>query len=116
MTISRYRAILAISTIVVTLVGCASEPIPAGPDTYMLSDTGAWSWSSGSGLKGDLLIQANKYCLAQGKQMMPVSTQSNDGSFSTFGHAEIQFRCLAANDPALQPPELMPTQRIEITN
>lgn len=102
--------------LIIPLIGCTSDPISVGPNTYMLSDTGAWSWSSGSGLKGDLFIKANKYCQAQGKQLMPVSTHSSDASFSTFGHAEIQFQCLAPNDPALQPPVLLPTQRIEIGN
>lgn len=68
----------------------------------MLSNTGAWSWSSGDGLASDLLREANTFCLGQGKQMMPVNVKSKDGGFDQFGHASIQFRCLREGDPQLQ--------------
>ena len=89
------------------LVGCASSgPVPMGRDTYMLSNTGAWSWSSGGGLKGDLFREADAFCKSQGKHLMPVNTASRDESFSQFAQAEIQFRCLAEGDPELARPTL----------
>jgi hypothetical protein len=98
------------------LIGCASQgPVPMGMDTYQLSGTGAWSWSSGSALKGDLFREADTFCRSQGKQMMPVNTTSNDGSFQRFAQAELQFRCLAQGDPELKRPtlEAVPNVRIE---
>ena len=100
-----------------TLAGCASPgPVPMGKDTYMLSGTGAWSWSSGAALKGDLFREADAFCLSRGKQLMPVNTASNDGSFSRFAQAELQFRCLAEGDPELARPNLEPVPNVRIEN
>ena len=99
------------------LLGCSSSgPVPMGKDTYMLSNTGAWSWSSGSALKGDLFREANDFCQSQGKQLMPINTNSIDGGFSNFAHAEVQFRCLANNDPELKRPNLQPMPNVRIEN
>ena len=98
--------------------GCASSgPVPMGPDTYMLSNTGTWRWSLGGALTGDLFREANAFCSQQGKQMLPVNTTSNNGSLSQFAQANVQFRCLAAGDPELRRPDLsaVPSIRVEQT-
>jgi hypothetical protein len=84
-----------------------------GRDTYMLSSTGAWSWSSGAALKGDLYREADAFCRSQGKAMMPARSISNNGSFSEFAQAEVQFRCLAEDDPELRRPHTEPNVIIE---
>jgi len=102
---------------VALLAGCAaSGPVPMGKDTYMLSNTGAWSWSSGAGLKGDLLREADAFCKKQDKQLMPINTAQKDGGFSNFAQAELQFRCLAENDPELTRPTLEATPNVRIEN
>lgn len=99
------------------LAGCASPgPVPIGKDTYMLAGTGAWSWSSGAALKGDLFREADAFCRGLGKQLMPVNTAANDGSFSRFAQAELQFRCLAEGDPELARPTLQPVPNVRIEN
>lgn len=112
------RFLSLLSLLVATaLAGCASPgPVPMGKDTYMLSGTGAWSWSSGAALKGDLFREADAFCRSQGKQLMPVNTASNDGSFSQFAQAELQFRCLAEGDPELARPNLQPVPNVRIEN
>ena len=98
-------------------VSCASGgPVPMGRDTYQLSGTGAWSWSSGAALKGDMFREADTFCRGQGKQMQPVNTASNDGSFQRFAQAELQFRCLAPGDPELGRPTLEPVPTVRIEN
>ncbi len=92
---------LLIATII---SGCATEIVPIGPDTYMMADTGAWSWSAGGALKAGIYKEANEFCAKQQKVMMPVVTNQNNGSFSDFAHAEVQFRCLYSNDPELARP------------
>src|SRR5689334_8267784 len=88
-----------LATVVILAAGCASsDPVSMGKDTYMLSNTGAWSWSSGAGLKGELFREADAFCRGQAKQLMPLNTRSNDGSFSQFAHAELQFRCTLEGD------------------
>lgn len=99
------------------LTGCASSgPVPIGKDSYMLSGTGAWSWSSGAALKGDLYREAGAFCKSQAKQIQPINTAANNGSFSQFAQAELQFRCLADNDPDLVRPNLQPVPNILIEN
>lgn len=72
-----------------------------GHGTYMVADTGAWSWSSGAVLEAGLYQEADNFCRDQGKELMPVNTSQNNASFSTFAHAELQFRCFSLGDPAL---------------
>jgi hypothetical protein len=83
-----------------------SGPVPIGQDTFMLSNTGAWSWSSGSTLKADLYREANEFCRHRGQHVMPVNSISNNANFSQFAHSEIQFRCLAEGDPDLSRPTM----------
>jgi hypothetical protein len=92
------------------LSGCASSgPVPMGRDTFMMSQTGAWSWSSGSALKGNLYAEADQFCRSKGREMMPVSTRQNNANMTgTFAHAEIQFRCLLPGDPELSRPTMEP--------
>ena len=90
--------------------------LPMGKDTYMLSGTGAWSWSSGAALKGDLFREADAFCRSQDKQLMPVNTASNDGSFSRLAQAELQFRCLTEGAPELARPNFEPVPNVRIEN
>lgn len=100
------------------LSACAStaEPVPMGKDTYMLANTGAWSWSSGSELKGELFRQADAFCRSQGKNLMPVSTNEKDANFQQFAHSELQFRCLADGDPELRRPTMEQAPNVVIEN
>ena len=67
---------------VVLLAACSSSgPVPMGKDTYMLSNTGAYSWSSGATLKGELFREADSFCRSQGKHLMPLNTSSKDACF-----------------------------------
>lgn len=104
----------AISLVSFLLASCASGVVPIGPDTYMLSDTGAYSWSSGGNLKANIYRDAYVFCQKQGKEMMPASTHQNDANFSNFAHAEVQFRCLAKGDPELQRPVMKTSPNIVI--
>ncbi|SCC93567.1 exported hypothetical protein [Thiomonas sp. X19] len=83
------------------LSGCASGPVAMGGDTYMMTDTGAWSWSSGAGLKAGLYKNADKFCADKSEVMLPLRSRQKDASFSNFGNAELQFKCLPKGDPEL---------------
>ena len=94
------------------LSGCATDPVSMGRDTYIVTDTGAWSWSSGGSLKAGLFQKANAFCAAKGREMQPVGTHQNDADFSTFGHAEVQFRCVTPDDPEYRRPTLRPSMNV----
>lgn len=108
-----YKKLVALGGLVV-LSGCASGIVPIGQDTYMMSDTGAWSWSSGGNLKAGIYKEAYAFCQKQGKEMMPVNTSQKDGGFSNFAHAEVQFRCLSKDDPEYKRPTMTKTPDILI--
>ena len=108
---------LAAGLVAGVLAGCAaSGPVQVGRDTYMVTNTGAWSWSSGAALKGDLYQQANAFCQSRGLEVQPTNTATNNGSFSQFAHAELQFRCLASGDPELARPQMRNVPDVVIEN
>jgi hypothetical protein len=96
------------------LSGCASGIVPIGQDTYMMSDTGAWSWSSGANLKAGIYREAYEFCRQQGKEMMPVNTYQKNANFREFAHAEVQFRCLNKDDPEYRRPTMVKTPDVII--
>lgn len=111
------QGLFVLSIVAGFVTGCAnSGPVPIGQDTYMLTNTGAWSWSSGDALAADLFREADVFCRTQGKQVMPVRVRAVDGGFSNFAQSSVQFRCLAADDPELRRPNLQSTPNVRIEN
>ena len=70
----------------------------------MVTNTGAWSWSSGASLKADLYQQASAFAEPKACKRCRRTQSQVDGGFSNFAHAELQFRCLAPGDPELSRP------------
>ena len=67
-----------------------------GKDIFIMSDTGAWAWSSGSVLKANLYRDATAYCEKMDKEMTPLEDRSNNSCMAIdcpFAHAEIKFKC-----------------------
>jgi len=84
------------------LGGCATAPpnvIPAGPDAYQLSVTGArFETQADTNLKA--LSAANDYCDKMGKHVMfRESTESGDHSWSP-KQEDLTFVCMDSNDAA----------------
>jgi hypothetical protein len=108
--VSRFFSSVAGLAAILVLTGCAnSGPVPIGPDTYMMANTGAWSWSSGAALQGDLYREANAFCAASGKKLITKDSRHNDSAMgfdAPFAHAEVQFMCLDADDPQLRRPNV----------
>lgn len=101
------RVVVLAGALAVMTACSVGGPVPIGRDTYMLSNTGAWSWSSGDALAGDLFREAATFCAGQGRQVQPVNMRSVDGGMSRFAQSTIQFRCLAEGDPELRRPNLV---------
>jgi hypothetical protein len=77
---------------IAVLSGCAaSGPVQIGHDTDMASNTGAWSRSSGGKLTGKLFQHENAFCRSKGKEVQPIDKRANDGSFTDFANATLQF-------------------------
>jgi len=88
----------------VFLVACShSGVVSMGADTYMIANS-EWGFSSGSVQKAKAIKEASDHCKSIGKEMLLISTSQNDVSFGKTPAAEVQFRCLAHNDPKLKHP------------
>lgn len=83
----------------VALAGCASSGVQrTGPDTYMLSKTGAGGiFSSGSAVKADLYSEANAFCAGKGMVAETVNADAKNAiPFVRMNSAELEFRCVQA--------------------
>lgn len=85
-----------------TIAGCASTPggvLPAGPDAYHVSVSGArYETQSDTNLKA--LSVADQYCDQLGKHLMfRQSTESSEHAWSP-KQEDLTFVCVDAQDPA----------------
>lgn len=106
----------------IVLGGCATSTgvLPAGPDTYTLTERFAPVRGGGDEAQRDALTQANEYCAQKGRQFVPniMNPAGNQaGPYGPTGYA-VTFRCLLPNDPAVagyrgvqQAPNLIVEQR-----
>ena len=84
----------------VLLASCASSGVVrTGPDTYMLSKTGAGGiFSSGAAVKADLYTEANAFCTEKGLVVETVSaTAKNAIPFARMNSAELEFMCVPSS-------------------
>jgi hypothetical protein len=96
-----YQIVLA--AIALGLVGCAanSSVAPTGPDSFMVSRQAATGFSGSGTLKAEALSEAGQYCTERGKVLYVTNTTEAQPPYvlGNFPKAEVQFMCLAANDP-----------------
>lgn len=71
---------------------------------------------SGSEAKALAIEEARSFCAAKNRKLQIVNTQQADMRFGVNATAEIQFMCLADNDPELGRPKLVrsPDQVIQV--
>ena len=103
------RLMRRIAAVILTssLVACASSGvIPTGPDTYMLTKTSAGGvFVSGSSVKGDLYLEANKFCSDKGLVVDTVDASSKNAiPFARMPSAELHFKCVAPVSTAASAP------------
>jgi hypothetical protein len=97
--------VLAIVTPGAALGGCASSTgiLPAGPDTYTISERVAPIRGGGSEAQREVMTKANEFCVQQGRQFVPaVMGQAGNlaNPYGPDGYA-VTFKCLLPGDPAL---------------
>lgn len=96
---------LALSLITaVNLVGCqmGTGILPAGPDTYTLTEHAAAIVGGSTTAQQTALTKANAYCAQQGRQFV-VSDMLTPASANPYGptNYSVTFRCLLPGDPDL---------------
>jgi hypothetical protein len=87
------------------LAGCASSTgiLPAGPDTYTMSEKFAPIRGGGDEAERDTLTKADKYCADTGRVFVPNNMGQNNVANNPYGPTgyTLTFRCLLPNDPAV---------------
>jgi hypothetical protein len=86
---------------VLLLCGCASSTgiLPAGPETYTITERLAPIRGGGDAAQADALTKADQFCAEKGRQFVPALMGNPVGPPNT-GYT-VTFKCLPANDPAV---------------
>ena len=97
---------ISLAVVMAALVsGCttSSGVVSAGTDTYKISRT-EWGLRSSGHVKAAAIKEATAYCRKRGKAIMVLKTVESDVQYGSKPAAEVYFKCLATNDPALKEP------------
>ncbi|MDZ5436569.1 hypothetical protein T3H00_28400 [Pseudomonas fluorescens] len=106
---------LLVPALALLIAGCSGPGIvPMGRDTYMVAKDGSFTTFGGGAVKAELYQEANAFCESKGKQLMPVKESSKDSGYAQYASAELQFRCLAENDPELRRPTMESAPNIKV--
>jgi len=101
-------ALLALSL----FAGCAAQVVPAGPDTYTVSSSGAGF--STAGVRARAYRAANDFCAKRGLVMVPVSFDAQGGVLGQRPPtADLVFRALRPGDPEIKRPNVEGPNYIE---
>ena len=87
------RAFLPVVATAIMLCGCGSNRgiLPAGPDTYTLTERYAAIRGGGDEAEQDALLKAHDFCTTMGRKFVP----------SNMGQGTVTFKCLLPDDPAV---------------
>lgn len=100
------------------LAGCASSTgiLPAGPDTYTMSEKYAPIRGGGEEAQRSVLMKANEFCAQQGRQFVPNNMGQSGALLNPYGPTgyTVTFRCLLPNDPAVAGYHLQPAPNVII--
>jgi hypothetical protein len=101
--------------------GCASSTgvLPAGPDTYTISETFAPIRGGGVEAERVALTKASAFCAEKGRQFVPNNMGQGGNLSNPYGPTgyNVTFRCLLPSDPAVanyhlgQAPNIIVEQR-----
>lgn len=101
------RAVIAASiTVLASITGCITASTGTGgivqisSDLYMVGEIAGDTYS-GSAVKAKLFKDASKYCSEKNSIMLPANSTAQDAAGYNWASAEIQFRCVAPDDPRL---------------
>lgn len=96
-----------------TMSACASHTgvVPMGMDTYMIAKQQATGFPGLGNMKAEIIAEGIQYCAGLGKEFQIVSTQETQPPYilGNYPRSEIQFMCIAVDDPEHQRPKLQKT-------
>ena len=97
---------IGLAVVMAALVsGCATSSgvVSTGPDTCKISRT-EWGLRTSGSVKAAAIKEATAYCGKRGKAILVLKTVESDVQYGSKPAAEVFFKCLATNDPALKAP------------
>ena len=107
------------ATAVLSACAMGTGILPAGPDTYTVTERRAPVLGGSTSAQQAAMTEANAFCAQQGRQFLPVDVvtlASISNPYGTTGYS-VTFRCLLAGDPELSAgSHLAPTAIIEQRN
>jgi hypothetical protein len=110
------KKLLVAAAVAGALAGCAMSTgiLPAGPDTYTVTERFAPVRGGSTTAQQTALTEANAFCAGQGRQFLPVDmlTPASANPYGPTSYS-VTFRCLLSGDPELSGSHLAPTQIIE---
>ncbi len=85
------------------LVGCAhsSGVLPAGPDTYTVTENFAPVRGGSTEAERVALTEANDFCSQRGRQFVPTTMGQGGSLINGPTSYTVTFRCLLPSDPAV---------------
>src|SRR5476651_1031840 len=96
---------IALTACAGALAGCASSTgiLPAGPDTYTLSERFAPIRGGGDEAQREALTKANNFCAEKGRVFVPATMGQAGALYNPYGPTgyTVTFRCLLPTDPAV---------------
>jgi len=102
--VSRIAAVVLLSFVTILATGCAMSTgiLPAGPNTYTVSEHFAPIRGGSMTAQQTAMTEANAFCAQQGRQFLPVDMLT-PGSRNPWGTTDysVTFRCLLLGDPEL---------------
>jgi hypothetical protein len=93
---------LLFAIVAAAISGCAAStgPLPAGPNTYVLTAPASPVLGGADRAERDGLQQAEAFCRSQGREMLPSETHQEHGlTTEQMTGFTVQFRCLLPSDP-----------------
>jgi hypothetical protein len=106
------------ATTVLSACAMGTGILPAGPDTYTVSEHRAPVLGGSTTAQQAAMTEANAFCAQRGRQFLPVDmvTPPSANPYGATGYS-VTFRCLLAGDPELSAgSHLAPTAIIEQRN
>ncbi|HVU34910.1 MAG TPA: hypothetical protein VHE61_15865 [Opitutaceae bacterium] len=101
------KSVLCCLTLALLFSGCATSGVaPMGGNSYMITRH-VWGFTGPSPIKAELLKQADEYCRSHGKVLLVTKTVEIGLKFGGEPAAEVYFKALDPNDPALKNPPVI---------
>jgi hypothetical protein len=86
--------------------GCATSTgiLPAGPDTYTITEKFAPIRGGGDEAERSAVTKASEFCTQKGREFVPNNMGQAGPVTNAYGPTgyTVTFRCLAASDPAVK--------------